>query len=96
MRKFKVLELFKGNFQAGYTPGEHLVLDEILLEFYGRCGIKQFIPSKRPKYGIKLFLVNDPRNMYLLNLMVYEGKEGHHDAPKDENFGAYIIFFIKK
>ena len=64
-----------------------LCIDEILVGYSGRCGFKMFIPSKNPKFGIKLFLICDPKTMYLLDIYVYLGKE---ELAKDEKLGEKV------
>lgn len=47
----------------------------MLLGFRGRCGFRQYIPSKPNKYGIKLFSLVDSKMFYTLNLELYVGQQ---------------------
>lgn len=67
--------MFLSNFQNCFTPGEYLTVDEQLVAFRGRCGFRQYIPSKPARYGIKIFALVDCRMMYTVNLEVYCGKQ---------------------
>jgi hypothetical protein len=49
-----------------------VVLDELAVR--GRCGFKQYIPSKPAKYGIKMFALVDAKT-YKFNLETYVGTQ---------------------
>ena len=38
-----------------YLPGENIAVDEELVKYRGRLTFKQYIESKRARFGIKLF-----------------------------------------
>lgn len=80
-----VFNLIVANCKSAYTPGEFTTIDEKLEAFRGRCGFKQYIPSKPNKYGIKIFAVADSRTSYALNLEVYVGQqpEGPYSMKND-------------
>ncbi|XP_033347678.1 piggyBac transposable element-derived protein 4-like [Bombus vosnesenskii] len=46
-----------------------------LLLYKGRCYSRQFIPSKRSRFGIKLFLLSDCETNYVLNFITYTGQK---------------------
>lgn len=71
----EVSQLLVNNFQKYFSPSEYLTVDEQLLAFRGRCGFRQYIPSKPAKYGVKVFALVDCKNAYTLNLEVYVGKQ---------------------
>ncbi|XP_068122476.1 piggyBac transposable element-derived protein 4-like [Hyperolius riggenbachi] len=57
-RLFKLRPLvnhFNKTFQETYIPSQQIAIDESLVPFHGRLGIKQYIPSKRSRYGVKLY-----------------------------------------
>ena len=58
-----------------YIPGPDFCVDEQLLAFRGRCGFRQYIPSKPAKYGIKIWWCCDSQTCYLLNGEVYLGRQ---------------------
>lgn len=60
-------------FQAAYKPGENIVVDESLLLFKGRLSWKQFIRTKRARFGMKTFELCDSETGYLYNTEVYCG-----------------------
>ena len=70
-------ELVVNNFQKYFSPSEYLTIDEQLLSFRGRCGFKQYIPSKPAKYGLKVFALVDCKTAYTVNLEPHVGKQSN-------------------
>lgn len=70
-----VFESFVQHCQNAYTPSEYLTLDEELVAFRGRCGFRQYIPSKPAKYGIKIYALVDAKTFYTMNLEIYRGRQ---------------------
>lgn len=71
----EIFEYFVQNCQNIYNSTENLTLDEELIAFRGRCGFRQYIPSKPAKYGIKMYALVDSKTFYTLNLEIYCGKQ---------------------
>lgn len=69
-----LVEKLVANFQKNYKPSEIVCVDESLVPYKGRLAIKQYIPNKSSKYGIKLFKLCCAHG-YTWNLCVYCGKE---------------------
>lgn len=63
-------------FTAVYAPSQNLSLDETLIKFKGRVQFRQFLPLKRNRFGLKGFVIADSSNGYVLNTIIYTGKEG--------------------
>jgi hypothetical protein len=58
-----------------FSPGEEcLSLDETLIRAFGRIKFKVRIISKSARYGIKIYVVTDARTSYVLQVIVYTGK----------------------
>ena len=57
-------------------PHEHVTVDEEMVPFKGRLGIKQFMKDKPVKFGIKLWVLADSVTAYCYNLEVYTGNHG--------------------
>ena len=55
-----------------YSPGKSLSLDESLVLFKGRLSFKQYINTKRARFGIKLYQLCT-FNGILLDFIVYHG-----------------------
>ena len=55
-----------------YSPGKCLSMDKSLVLFKGRLSFKQYISSKRARFGIKLYQLCTS-NGILLDFLVYHG-----------------------
>ena len=89
-RLYKIRPLvnhFNERFAALYNPNQVVCVDESLVKFSGRLSFKQFLPSKRARYGVKLYKLCDRATGYTSSFMVYEGKDSHVEP---ENCPDYI------
>ena len=68
-----VVEYLVTKFKTVYLPTENVCIDEELLLWKGRLIVKQYIPSKRYRFGIKLFSLCEDSG-YLWNSYIYLGK----------------------
>ena len=86
-RLFKIrplLDAFIVNFQATYCPEKHVSIDESMLKFHGRLKFKQYNPSKRAKFGLKLYhLCESIGDMcgYTWNFKLYSGQDRDEIMP---------------
>lgn len=71
----QILKLLQQRFAAVMHPGKFLSLDESLVPWKGRLSFRQYIPSKRSRFGIKLFAVCDGISGYVSRISVYIGDE---------------------
>lgn len=67
--------MFLARLQLGTTLGGSLTIDEQLIPSRGRCGFRQYMPSKPGKYGLKLFWCCDSKTAYPLAGEVYLGRQ---------------------
>jgi hypothetical protein len=67
--------MFKATIAAAFVAGANLCIDECLYPFRGRCVMRQYMPAKPAKYGIKWFCLCDVATSYLLEVNIYLGKE---------------------
>ena len=70
----KLLDILSPRFLSEYNTHEELSIDEAMIPFKGRLSIKQYMKDKPTKWGIKVFVLADPRNGYTVRLQVYTGK----------------------
>jgi hypothetical protein len=63
----------KEKFSNSFRPYQNVCIDEDMVPFKGRLKFKQYIPSKRNRFGIKLFLICDCSTGFVLNFTVYTG-----------------------
>lgn len=70
-----VLNYLKEKFMSVYIPQKHVCVDESLIGWKGRLGWKQYIPSKRKRYGMKLFVLCESKTGYVYNFIFYTGSD---------------------
>lgn len=75
---FKVcpfLEAVVKNFHEEYRLKQNLSVDEAMVGFKGQLSMKQYLPLKPVKHGIKIWECADSLNGYICNLQVYTAKQ---------------------
>ena len=68
----KILDKLKEQFQTIYYPSEDISLDESLVLYKGRLLFKQYIKTKRSRFGIKFYELRTADGI-LLDFMIYQG-----------------------
>ncbi|XP_041423567.1 piggyBac transposable element-derived protein 4-like [Xenopus laevis] len=68
-------------FREVYAPSQNICIDESLLLFKGRIKFRQYIPSKRARYGIKFYKLCESSSGYTSFFLIYEGKDSILDPP---------------
>ena len=74
------LELLREKCKNNVNPGEHIAVDEALILWKGRLKFRQFIKTKRSRFGIKVFLAcpGDKKYYgYSWDFQVYYGKQSN-------------------
>ncbi|KAL4153017.1 hypothetical protein QTP88_000850 [Uroleucon formosanum] len=61
------------NFKEAMVPFENLAIDESLVLWKGRLSFKQFIKTKRHRFGIKIFVLCDVETDFILDIIIYTG-----------------------
>ena len=84
-----LIEALHERCQKVYYPGQNLSVDELLVLFKGRLHFKQFIGTKRARFGIKLYELCTSSGI-ALDFLVYYGKgmfkddDPYYDMPSSE------------
>ena len=81
-----ILDLLK--FDYLYCPHRDVSVDEAMIKFKGKSKITQYIPLKPIKRGIKVWILVDSVNGYILHFKVYIGKKGD---TVEENLGMKVV-----
>ncbi|GBO32779.1 PiggyBac transposable element-derived protein 4 [Araneus ventricosus] len=63
-------------FKSAYTPNQFVAIDESLVAFKGLLGWKQYIPTKRARFGLKFFQLCESESGYIWNSIIYTGNPG--------------------
>ena len=82
-------------FAGLYHPGQNLCLDELLLLFKGRLAFKQYIPSKRSRFGIKTFVLTDAATSYCLDFKIFSGKQDNEKKHEFGKSGSIVMKLLK-
>ncbi len=92
-----ILDDMKKKFSNTMYPYQNLVVDESLTLWKGQLDFKQYIPSKRNRFGIKLYVLCDCRTGFILDFAVYTGSST--SVAHDETLGvpgAIVMKLIEK
>ena len=73
----EVLDMFLVKCRSSYKCGPSVTIDEQLINFYGNCRFRMFIPSKPGKYGLKMWVMADSSTYYCADAQLYAGKIGN-------------------
>ena len=78
--------------------GKSVTIDESMVFFRGRCGLRFYMPLKPTKWGLKLHCLVDSNTHYLYDLIIDPGKNNKElVAPnKDINYAHQIILTLVK
>ena len=69
-----VLEALQSRFLSSYNPHCEQSIDEAMIKFQGRSTLKQYLPAKPTKRGIKVWCRADAHNGYLCEFQVHTGR----------------------
>lgn len=69
-----LLDHCRKTFQQEYIPHKQVSVDEAMIPFKGRLGIKQYMKDKPVRFGIKVWVLADAVTAYCYNFDVYIGK----------------------
>ena len=82
----EISEMFKRNWKMVYTPGQNLCVDESLVLFKGRLAFKQYIKTKRSRFGIKFYTICTDTGISL-DTLIYCGQLDQ----ELQDVGGYLI-----
>lgn len=85
----EIFEWFTSNCETRYSVSAYTTIDEQLVPFRGRCGFRQYIPSKPAKYGLKIQTICDGRTWYTLGMEVYVGRQ--HPGPYEVSNSPFEV-----
>ena len=71
-----IMERIQERFLDIYKPHCENAIDEAMIPFQGRSSLKQYMPAKPVKRGIKVWYRAESHNGYLCEFQVYTGRSG--------------------
>ena len=69
-----MIEMLQERFLEVYQPHCENSIDEAMIPFQGHSALKQYVPAKPIKHGIKVWCRADSHNGYMCEVQVYTGK----------------------
>jgi len=96
---FKVLPIIRHmqeKFQQFFEPFQKLCIDESLLLWKGRLSFKQYIPSKRHRFDVKLFILCDCETTYILDFIIYTGADTKIEMINNLEVSGSIVMTLMK
>ena len=75
-------------FAEVYNPHRDVAVDEAMIKFQGRYSLKQYMPLKPTKRGIKVWVAADSTNGYFSRFEIYTGKKGNST---EHGLGARVV-----
>ena len=88
---FKVrpfIDSIQANFLLQYAPKENQSVGEAMIKFKGRTTLKQYMPKKPIKRGVKMWCRADSQTGYLSDFDIYVGRSGE---AVETNLGYAVV-----
>ena len=82
-----MIDHLSSKFASTYTPHCETAVDEAMIKFQGRSSLKQYMPMKPVKRGIKVWVLGDSHNGYFSRFDIYTGK----GASPEKGLGARVV-----
>jgi hypothetical protein len=79
-----LIEHVGSRFASLYQPSKNLAVDEAMIKFQGRSSLKQYMPAKPIKRGIKVWVLG---NGYFSCFKVYTGRKDDREV----GLSAYVV-----
>ncbi|XP_035209506.1 piggyBac transposable element-derived protein 4-like, partial [Stegodyphus dumicola] len=86
-----ILNYLRNKFKVLYVPDKEISVDESLLLWKGRLSWKQYIPSKRSRFGVKLYKICESKSGYISDFIIYTGKDTQYGSNYPEEQGPNRI-----
>ena len=75
--------------QTELVPERDLTVDEAMVKYNGRLSMKQFMPMKPVKHGIKVWECAEASSSFVCDFQVYTGKR--QDGVAEKNLGYRVV-----
>lgn len=74
-----------------YMPGQAVSIDESMCGYKGRFAYRQFVPNKRTRFGIKMWVLCDSATGYILRATPYTGAWTEYVKVEKEPLGTAVV-----
>ena len=82
-----VIDHLSAKFAEAYHPHKEVAVDEAMIKFQGRSSLKQYMPKKPIKRGIKVWVLGDSQTGYFSKFDIYCGK----GSSPEKNLGTRVV-----
>ena len=82
-----LIDHLSSKFATLYEPSKNVAIDEAMIKFQGRLSLKQYMPMKPIKRGIKVWVLGDSSNGYFSRFDVYTGRK----EQREEGLGTHVV-----
>ena len=82
-----LIDHLSSKFSSLYDPSKDVAVDEAMIKFQGRSALKQYMPMKPIKRGIKVWVLGDSTNGYFSRFQVYTGRQENCEV----GLGAHVV-----
>ena len=79
-------------FATLYEPSKEVSVDEAMIKFQGRSSLKQYMPKKPIRRGIKVWVLGDSTNGYFSRFDIYQGREENREV----GLGEHVVKKLTK
>ena len=83
-----ILRIISERLAAVCNPDKDVSIDEAMIPFKGRSSLKQYLPLKPIKRGIKVWMRANAKNGYVSAFEVYTGKTGSYS---EKGLGSKVV-----
>ncbi|XP_064639800.1 piggyBac transposable element-derived protein 4-like [Lineus longissimus] len=93
---YPILNHLRQKFKSVYQPEQEIAIDESLMMWKGRLGWKQYIPSKRARFGIKSYELCESQSGYIWDFFIYTGQDTEYRSEYRDNpsMGAKVVLSL--
>nr|KAF6374916.1 hypothetical protein mPipKuh1_013401 [Pipistrellus kuhlii] len=80
-------------FRSFYVCKREICVDKSLLLWKGNLSWKQYISTKRARFGMKLFILSESQSGYIQNIILYTGKDTNYGSNYPQEKQSTRIFW---
>ena len=92
MRRIRlVFDTLRLQFGAVFHPYKNLVIDESLVLWRGKLSFQMYIPSKRHRFGLKIFVLCDCKTGFVVDILLYTGSDTEYEEDKELGVAGSIV-----
>ena len=82
-----IIDHLSRKFAESYHPHKEVAVDEAMIKFQGRSSLKQYMPMKPIKRGIKVWVLGDSTTGYFSKFEIYCGK----GSSPEKQLGSRVV-----